>query len=194
MDNDAMIKNFSAILALLPDDLPEAEKAEAERIRGNLKNLSGVEKDPKKEAERQEHKKALAEVYYIISNLDESASSRIPVSFKKFLEEQKWENYTPKNLSHLREETYSLLDTVHRHFLVKTEEKPKLQLRYYTESCIRTLSNSKQYSPSNMAECAQKLQNVTTLEELNEVAAAYGLDRHLRFLMEKEEKIALLFS
>ena len=63
MNNDAMIKNFSAILALLPDDLPETEKAEAERIRGNLKNLSGVEKDPQKEAERQEHKKALAEVY-----------------------------------------------------------------------------------------------------------------------------------
>ena len=42
MNNDAMIKNFSAILALLPDDLPETEKAEAERIRGNLKNLSGV--------------------------------------------------------------------------------------------------------------------------------------------------------
>ena len=93
MNNDAMIKNFSAILALLPDDLPETEKAEAERIRGNLKNLSGVEKDPQKEAERQEHKKALAEVYYIINHMEEGALSRIPLSFKKFLEEQKWENY-----------------------------------------------------------------------------------------------------
>ena len=194
MDNDAMIKNFSAILALLPDDLPEAEKAEAERIRGNLKNLSGVEKDPKKESERQEHKKALAEVYHIISNLEESVSSRIPVSFKKFLEEQKWENYTPKDLSHLREETYTLLDTVQRHFLSKAEEKPQLQLRYYIESCLHALNSSKQHSPSYTIECAQKLQNVTTLEELKEVTMACGLDQHLRFIMEKEAKITLLFS
>lgn len=194
MDNDAMIKNFSAILALLPDDLPEEEKAEAERIRGNLKNLSGVEKDPKKEAERQEHKKALAEVCYIISNLEESASSRIPVSFKKFLEDQKWENYVPKDLSHLREEAYALLDTVHRHFLSNPEDKPALQLRYYIESCLHVLSISKQHSPSHAIECAQKLQGAATVGELKEAASACGLEEHLRFIMEKEEKITLLFS
>ncbi len=194
MDNDALIKNFSAILALLPDDLPETEKAEAERIRGNLKNLSGVEKDPKKEAERQEHKKALAEVYYIISNLEENAASRIPLSFKKFLEEQKWENYKPKDLSHLREEAYALLDTVNRHFLSDPAKKSQLQLQYYTESCLRALKASKQHSPSQAIEYAQKLQNTATVEELKEAAFACGLDLHLRFIMDKEEKITLLFS
>ena len=194
MNNDAMIKNFSAILALLPDDLPETEKAEAERIRGNLKNLSGVEKDPQKEAERQEHKKALAEVYYIINHMEASALSRIPLSFKKFLEEQKWENYIPKDLSHLREEAYSLLDTVDRHFLSADEEKPQLQLKYYIESCLHMLRASKQFSPSRVIECTQDLQRVTTIGELKEVALACGLSEHLRFIMEKEEKIALLFS
>lgn len=194
MNNDAMIKNFSAILALLPDDLPETEKAEAERIRGNLKNLSGVEKDPRKETERQEHKKALAEVYYIINHMDEGTSARIPLSFKKFLEEQKWENYVPKDLSHLREEACSLLDTVNRHFLSADEEKPQLQLKYYIESCLHMLSTSKQHSPSQIIECTQALQRVATLGELKEVAAACGLGDHLRFIMEKEEKITLLFS
>jgi hypothetical protein len=194
MNNDAMIKNFSAILALLPDDLPETEKAEAERIRGNLKNLSGVEKDPRKETERQEHKKALAEVYYIINHMDEGALARIPLSFKKFLEEQKWENYVPKDLSHLREEACSLLDTVNRHFLSADGEKPQLQLKYYIESCLHMLSTSKQHSPSQIIECTQALQRVATLGELKEVAAACGLGDHLRFIMEKEEKITLLFS
>jgi hypothetical protein len=194
MNNDAMIKNFSAILALLPDDLPETEKAEAERIRGNLKNLSGVEKDPRKETERQEHKKALAEVYYIINHMDEGTLARIPLSFKKFLEEQKWENYVPKDLSHLREEACSLLDTVNRHFLSADEEKPQLQLKYYIESCLHMLSTSKQHSPSQIIECTQALQRVATLGELKEVAAACGLGDHLRFIMEKEEKITLLFS
>ena len=194
MNNDAMIKNFSAILALLPDDLPETEKAEAERIRGNLKNLSGVEKDPRKETERQEHKKALAEVYYIINHMDEGTLARIPLSFKKFLEKQKWENYVPKDLSHLREEACSLLDTVNRHFLSADEEKPQLQLKYYIESCLHMLSTSKQHSPSQIIECTQALQRVATLGELKEVAAACGLGDHLRFIMEKEEKITLLFS
>lgn len=194
MDNDTMIKNFSEILALLPDDLPEEEKAEAERIRGNLKNLSGVEKDPKKEAERQEHKKALAEVHYIISNLDENIASRIPASFKKFLDEQKWENYIPKDLSHLREEAYTLLDTVKRHFLSAPEEKPHLQLKYYVDSCLHALSASKLHTPSHAIECAQKLQGATTVGELEEAASTCGLEEHLRFIMEKEEKITLLFS
>ena len=194
MDNDAMIKNFSAILTLLPEDLPEVEKAEVERIRGNLKNLSGVEKDPQKEAERQEHKKALAEVYYIISNLEEDVSARIPVSFKKFLEEQKWENYIPKDLSHLREEAYSLLDTAHRHFLAAEEERPRLQLRYYTEACLQALNTSKHHSPSRAMECAQMLQSVTTIDGLKEAAKACGVDAQLQFIMEKEEKITLLFS
>ena len=194
MDNDTMIKNFSEILALLPDDLPEEEKAEAERIRGNLKNLSGVEKDPKKEAERQEHKKALAEVHYIISNLDENIASRIPASFKKFLDEQKWENYIPKDLSHLREEAYTLLDTVKRHFLSAPEEKPHLQLKYYVDSCLHALSASKLHTPSHAIECAQKLQGATTVSELKEAASTCGLEEHLRFIMEKEEKITLLFS
>ena len=69
ISDDRLMKSFSHILSLLPEDLPESEKAEAQRIRGNLKNLIGVEEDPKREAERQEHKKALAEVYYIICNL-----------------------------------------------------------------------------------------------------------------------------
>ncbi len=127
--DDRLMKSFSKILSLLPADLPESEKAEAQRIRGNLKNLVGVEEDPKKERERQEHKKALAEVHYVISNLEADAAERIPASFRKFLEDGKWENYTPKNLSRLREETYSLLDIVYRHFLSSEEDKPRLQLR-----------------------------------------------------------------
>ena len=106
MNVDAMAEHFSEILKLLPNGLSEEEKADAQRIRGNLKNLSGVEKDPQKEKERQEHKKALAEVHYIIGNLEEPYASRIPASFKKFLEEQKWENYTPKNLSSGLSENY----------------------------------------------------------------------------------------
>ena len=53
MNNDAMTENLSKILELLPNGLSETEKAEAQRIRGNLKNLSGVEQDPQKEKERQ---------------------------------------------------------------------------------------------------------------------------------------------
>ena len=92
INDERLMKSFSRILSLLPADLPESEKEEAQRIRGNLKNLIGVEEDPKKEAERQEHKKALTEVWYIINNLEPEAAAHIPASFIKFLEEQKWEN------------------------------------------------------------------------------------------------------
>ena len=197
INDERLMKSFSQILSLLPADLPESEKAEAQRIRGNLKNLVGVEEDPKKEAERQEHKKALAEVHYIINNLEADAAARIPASFRKFLEEQKWENYTPKNLARLRDEAYSLLDIAYRHFLAPQENKPRLQLKYYVESCLNALSATKQKSPHTAAEIhayAQKMQTAQTTEELLAVAKECGLEKHLRFIMEKEEKIALLFS
>ena len=197
IQDERIMKSFSEILSLLPTDLPEHEKAEAQRIHGNLKNMVGMEDDPKKETERREHKKAIAEVYYIISNLDAEASARIPVSFKKFLEDQKWENYAPSNLSRLRAEAYSLLDTAYRHFLSPREEKNRLQLKYYVESCLQALTNGKQSTPltaSEISSYAQALQSAQTEEELIETAKACGLEKHLRFIMEKEEKITLLFS
>ena len=195
--DDRLMKSFSEILSLLPADLPESDKAEAQRIRGNLKNLVGVEEDPKKEAERQEHKKALAEVHFIISNLETDAAARIPVSFRKFLEDGKWENYTPKNLSRLREEAYSLLDIAYRHFLSPEEDRPHLLLRYYVESCLQALRTVKpcdRLSAADLAEYAKKMQNAQSTEELIALANACGVERHLRFIMEKEEKITLLFS
>ena len=45
ISDDRLMKSFSHILSLLPEDLPESEKAEAQRIRGNLKNLIGVEEE-----------------------------------------------------------------------------------------------------------------------------------------------------
>ena len=192
--DDRLMKSFSHILSLLPEDLPESEKAEAQRIRGNLKNLVGVEEDPKKEAERQEHKKALAEVHYIIHNLDADAAARIPTSFKKFLEDGKWENYTPKNLSHLRDETYSLLDIAYRHFLSAEEDRPRLQLKYYAEVCLHALNTATRLSAADVNGYAQQIQNAATTEELIEAANACGIEKHLRFVMEKEEKITLLFS
>ena len=57
MNDDAMAKHFSEILELLPEGLSETEKAEAQRIRGNLKNLSGVEQDPQKEKEAKKETK-----------------------------------------------------------------------------------------------------------------------------------------
>ena len=195
--DDRLMKSFSEILSLLPADLPESDKAEAQRIRGNLKNLIGVEEDPQKEAERQEHKKALAEAYYIICNLDADAAVRIPASFKKFLEDGKWENYTPKNLDHLRNETYSLLDIAYRHFLSPEEDRPRLQLRYYAESCLHALKHVKpsdRISAAELTLCAQKIQASATQDELIDLARACGIEKHLRFIMEKEEKIILLFS
>ena len=195
--DDRLMKSFSHILSLLPEDLPESEKAEAQRIRGNLKNLVGVEENPKKEAERQEHKKALAEVHYIINNLDSEAAARIPCSFKKFLEDGKWENYTPKNLSHLRDETYSLLDIVYRHFLSSEEDRPRLQLKYYAEACLHALKSAKpgdRLTAADINGYMQKIQTAATTEELIAAANACGIEKHLRFVMEKEEKITLLFS
>ena len=195
--DDRLMKSFSHILSLLPEDLPESEKAEAQRIRGNLKNLVGVEENPKKEAERQEHKKALAEVHYIINNLDSEAAAHIPCSFKKFLEDGKWENYTPKNLSHLRDETYSLLDIVYRHFLSSEEDRPRLQLKYYAEACLHALKNAKpgdRLTAADINGYMQKIQTAATTEELIAAANACGIEKHLRFVMEKEEKITLLFS
>ena len=197
MNNDAMAEHFSEILKLLPNGLSENEKAEAQRIRGNLKNLSGVEKDPQKEKERQEHKKALAEVHYIIGNLEEPYASRIPASFKKFLEEQKWENHTPKNPSRLREEAYALLDIVYRHFLAEPEDRSRLQLQYYIESCLQALSSMKKTAPSRLPQSeiyAEQMQNAKSKEDLLLCVQACGLESHLQFIMEKEEKISLLFS
>ena len=197
INDERIMKSFSEILSLLPADLPESEKAEAQRIHGNLKNLVGMEDDPKKEAERREHKKAVAEVCYIISNLDAEASARIPVSFKKYLEDQKWENYTPANLSRLRAEAYDLLDTVYRHFLTPREQRARLQFKYYIESCLQALTNGKQtvpLAPSDIGKYAQALQSVQTPDELTAIAKTCGLEKHLRFIMEKEEKITLLFS
>lgn len=197
ISDDRLMKSFSHILSLLPEDLPESEKAEAQRIRGNLKNLIGVEEDPKREAERQEHKKALAEVYYIICNLDADAAARIPASFKKFLEDGKWENYTPKNLSRLREEAYSLLDIAYRHFLSAPEDKPRLQLRYYVDSCLHALKSVKpsdRMHAADLAGYAQQIQDAQTTDALIAAAHACGIEKHLRFIMEKEEKITLLFS
>jgi hypothetical protein len=192
-----MMKSFSEILSLLPADLPEDEKAEAQRIRGNLKNLSGMENDPKKEAESREHKKAVAEVWYILTNLDEDAASRIPASFMKFLEDQKWENYAPAALSRLRDEAYSLLDIAYRHFLAPPEERPRLQLRFYVESCVQALGAGKQAVPlgtGSIIEFTSKLRAADSAEALSEVAKACGLEKHLQFIIEKEEKITLLFS
>ena len=197
INDERIMKSFSEILTLLPTDLPESEKAEAQRIHGNLKNLVGMEDDPKKEAERREHKKAVAEVHYIISNLDAEASARIPASFKKFLEDQKWENYTPANLSRLRAEAYDLLDTAYRHFLSPREERNRLQLKYYVESCLQALTSGKlnaPLTPSDIGRYTQALQSAQTPDELTEIAKACGLEKHLRFIMEKEEKITLLFS
>ncbi len=197
INEDGLMKSFSEILSLLPADLPESEKAEAQRIRGNLKNLVGVEEDPQKEAERQEHKKALAEVHYLISNLEADAAARIPASFRKFLEDGKWENYTPKNLSRLREEAYSLLDIAYRHFLSPPEDKPRLQLKYYVESCLHALRAVKpgdRLSAADLAEYAKKMQAAQSAEELTDLANVCGIEPHLRFIMEKEEKITLLFS
>ena len=193
IDDERLMKSFSQILSLLPEDLPESEKAEAQRIRGNIKNLIGVEEDPKKEAERQEHKKALAEAYYVIHHLEADAAARIPASFKRFLEDGKWENYAPKNLSRLREEAYSLLDVAYRHFLAPREDKPRLQLKYYVESCLHQLATVKR-PPAEIDEYAKMLQAVTTVDGLIDAANACGLEKHLRFIMEKEEKITLLFS
>ena len=197
MNDDAMTENLSKILELLPEGLSETEKAEAQRIRGNLKNLSGVEKDPQKEKERQEHKKAVAEVYYIIGNLEEPYASRIPVSFRKFLEEQKWENYTPKNLSRLREEAYVLLDIAYRHFLAPPEDKSRLQLKHYIESCLQALGSMKKTAPSLLPQTekyALQIRNAKNTEELLLAVRECGLDTHLQFIMEKEEKISLLYS
>lgn len=194
MNNDAMTENLSKILELLPNGLSETEKAEAQRIRGNLKNLSGVEQDPQKEKERQEHKKAIAEVYYIIGNLEEPYASRIPISFKKFLEEQKWENYTPKNLSRLREEAYVLLDIVYRHFLSSPEDRSTLQLKYYIESCLQALKKNTHPRMPHTENCALQIQNAKNTEELLLCVRTCGLEAHLQFIMEKEEKISLLFS
>ena len=197
MNDDARAEHFSEILKLLPNGLSEEEKAEAQRIRGNLKNLSGVEKDPQKEKERQEHKKALAEVHYIIGNLEEPYASRIPASFKKFLEEQKWENYTPKNLSRLRKEAYVLLDIVYRHFLAAPEDRSRLQLQHYIESCLQALDSLKKTAPSRLSQIenyAEQIQNAKSKKELLLCVQACGLEAHLQFIMEKEEKISLLFS
>ena len=197
INDERIMKSFSEILSLLPADLPESEKAEAQRIHGNLKNLVGMEDDPKKEATRREHKKAVAEVCYIISNLDAEASARIPVSFKKFLEDQKWENYTPVNLSRLRAEAYDLLDTAYRHFLSPREERGRLQLKYYVESCLQALTSGKQnvpYAPSDIDGFTQAIRSAQSPDELIAVAKTCGLEKHLRFIMEKEEKITLLFS
>ena len=195
--DERMMKSFSEILSLLPSDLPEDEKAEAQRIRGNLKNLAGMENDPKKEAERREHKKAVAEVWYIITNLDEDAAARIPASFMKFLEDQKWENYAPSNLSRLRDEAYSLLDIAYRHFLISPEERPRLQLKFYVESCVQALGTGKQTVPlgaGSVIEFTAKLRGANSVEALREIANACGLEKHLQFIIEKEEKITLLFS
>ena len=197
MNDDAMAKHFSEILELLPEGLSETEKAEAQRIRGNLKNLSGVEQDPQKEKERQEHKKAVAEVYYILSNLEEPYACRIPSSFKKFLEEQKWENYTPKNISRLREEAYVLLDIVYRHFLSSPEDRPHLQLKHYIDSGLQALEAMKKTAPSrmNLARAyAMQIESAKSTEELLACVRECGLESHLQFIMEKEEKISLLFS
>ena len=197
MNDDAMTENFSEILKLLSNSLSEEEKADAQRIRGNLKNLSGVEKDPQKEKERQEHKKSLAEVHYIIGNLEEPYASRIPTSFKKFLEEQKWENYTPKNLSRLREEAYVLLDIVYRHFLAEPQDRSRLQMKFYIESCLQALHSMKKTAPSLFPQTekyALQIRNAENAEDLLLIAQACGLEAHLRFIMEKEEKISLLFS
>ena len=197
MNDDAMTENLAKILKLLPDGLSETEKAEAQRIRGNLKNLSGVEKDPQKEKERQEHKKALAEVHYIIGNLEEPYASRIPASFKKFLEEQKWENYTPKNPPRLREEAYVLLDIVYRHFLSEPEDRSRLQMNFYIDSCLQALHSMKKTAPSLLPQTekyALQIKNAQSKEELLCAVKECGLDTHLRFIMEKEEKISLLFS
>lgn len=197
ISDDRLMKSFSHILSLLPEDLPESEKAEAQRIRGNLKNLIGVEEDPKKEAERQEHKKALAEAHYVINNLNADAVARIPASFKKFLEDGKWENYTPKNLSHLRDEAYSLLDIAYRHFLSPEEDRPRLQLKYYAEACLHALNTAKsseRLTAADIAVHAQKIQAAATTDALIAAAHACGIEKHLRFVMDKEEKITLLFS
>ena len=197
MNNNALIEGFAKILELLPEELHESEKAEAQRIRGNLKNLNGVEQDPLKEAERQEHKKAIAEVCYILDRLDKKTAARIPCSFKKFLEEQKWENYTPKNPSHLRPEASELLNTVYRHFLSSPEEKAQLRLQYYKESCLGVLYSRKANTVSAVTRlngAMKQIQGADTEEALNEAAKACGLEQHLRFITEKEEKIALLFS
>lgn len=197
MYDDAMAEHFSKILKLLPNELSETEKAEAQRIRGNLKNLSGVEKDPQKEKERQEHKKALAEAHYILGNLEEPYASRIPTSFKKFLEEQKWENYTPKNLSRLRGEAYDLLDIAYRHFLAPPDDRNRLQLNYYIESCLQALKSMKKTAPlllPRMEAYALQIQNAKNTEELRLCVRECGLEAHLQFIMEKEEKISHLFS
>ena len=197
MNGDAMTEHFSKILELLPEGLSETEKADAQRIRGNLKNLSGVEKDPQKEKERQEHKKAIAEVHYILSNLEEPYASRIPAAFKKFLEEQKWENYTPKSLSRLREETYVLLDTVYRHAFAPAEDRQRLQLNHYIESCLKALGAMKKTAPlllPDMEKHALHIKNAQSTEELLLSVRECGLESHLQFIMEKEEKISLLFS
>ncbi len=197
MNDDAMTENLAKILKLLPDGLSETEKAEAQRIRGNLKNLSGVEKDPQKEKERQEHKKALAEVHYIIGNLEEPYASRIPASFKKFLEDQKWENYTPKNISRLREETYAFLDIVYRHFLSEPADRSRLQMSFYIESCLQALYSMKKTAPSLLPQTekyALQIKNAKSKEELVSAVKECGLDAHLQFIMEKEEKISLLYS
>ena len=197
MNNNALLDGFAKILALLPEELHESEKAEAQRICGNLKNLSGVEKDPEKEAQRQEHKKALAEVCYIIDHLDKESASRIPCSFKKFLEDQKWENYTPKNPSHLRAEASELLNTVYRHFLSSPDEKAHLRLLYYKESCLGVLHARKANTVSAVTRlngAMKQIQSADTEEALTEAAKACGLEQHLRFIIEKEEKITLLFS
>ena len=191
------MENLTKVLELLRDGLSDTEKAEAQRLRGNLKNLIGVEDDPKKEKERQEHKKAIAEVYYIIGNLEESAAARIPASFRKFLEERKWENYIPKDLSHLRDEAYYLLDIAYRHFLSPPEDKERLQLKYYTDSCLHALKAMKETAPSRLPHAddyARRFASAKTEDELFSLAKECGLEEHLRFTMEKEEKIALLFS
>ena len=197
MYDDAIAEHFSKILELLPEGLSETEKADAQRIRGNLKNLSGVEEDPQKEKERQEHKKAIAEVHYILGNLEEPYASRIPASFKKFLEEQKWENYTPKNLSRLREEAYALLDTAYRHFLAPSDDRARLQLNYYIESCLQALNSMKKTAPlllPRVETYAEQIQNAQSTEELLLCVQECGLEKHLQFIMEKEEKISHLFS
>jgi hypothetical protein len=156
-----------------------------------------MENDPKKEAERREHKKAVAEVWYILTNLDEDVASRIPASFMKFLEDQKWENYAPAALSRLRDEAYSLLDIAYRHFLAPPEERPRLQLRFYVESCVQALGAGKQAVPlgtGSIIEFTSKLRAADSAEALSEVAKACGLEKHLQFIIEKEEKITLLFS
>jgi len=73
---------------------------------------------------------ALAEVDYIITELDTIYKEKIPENFKKFVKNNKAKQDGEVDINNLKEETYAILAFIYRKFLASKEEKEKLELEY----------------------------------------------------------------